>query len=187
MLLTEMYDRIIHILLEKKMGKKKGRCWKGYKPTPGVEPYAKGSCQPVSEGLNRTFRQMAAADKDELNNPNPKNVSPKNLEIYKKSALKLAQREKRIANRIRQGGDALHRMRHGAKKGAFLNYRKRLGTKPTSDDMKMYMRPDDNDIGNVVRQQGEHYPTRVMAQRKSSPSKKFDPIINFKNIKPDED
>ena len=24
--------------------KKKTRCWKGYKPTPGVTPYAKGSC-----------------------------------------------------------------------------------------------------------------------------------------------
>jgi hypothetical protein len=30
---------------KKKDGKKKGRCWKGYKPTPGVEPYAPGSCQ----------------------------------------------------------------------------------------------------------------------------------------------
>ena len=47
MKLNEHYDRIIQILLEKK----KGRCWKGYKPTPGVKPYAKGSCQPVSEGL----------------------------------------------------------------------------------------------------------------------------------------
>lgn len=25
--------------------KKKGRCWKGYEPTPGVKPYADGSCQ----------------------------------------------------------------------------------------------------------------------------------------------
>jgi hypothetical protein len=24
--------------------KKKGRCWKGYKPTPGKKPYSKGSC-----------------------------------------------------------------------------------------------------------------------------------------------
>jgi hypothetical protein len=24
----------------------KERCWKGYEPTPGVEPYAKGSCKP---------------------------------------------------------------------------------------------------------------------------------------------
>jgi hypothetical protein len=45
-ILNEHYERIIHIILEKK----KGRCWKGYKPTPGVKPYAKGSCQPVSEG-----------------------------------------------------------------------------------------------------------------------------------------
>tara|TARA_Y100000817_G_scaffold274186_1_gene234299 strand:+ start:6108 stop:6422 length:315 start_codon:yes stop_codon:yes gene_type:complete len=25
--------------------KKKKRCWDGYKPTPGVEPYAPGSCE----------------------------------------------------------------------------------------------------------------------------------------------
>lgn len=25
--------------------KKKNRCWDGYKPTPGVEAYAEGSCQ----------------------------------------------------------------------------------------------------------------------------------------------
>ena len=30
---------------EKKGKKKKGRCWSGYEPTPGVEPYAPGSCR----------------------------------------------------------------------------------------------------------------------------------------------
>ena len=25
--------------------KKKGRCWEGYEPTPGKEPYSDGSCQ----------------------------------------------------------------------------------------------------------------------------------------------
>ena len=29
---------------KKEKKKKKGRCWTGYKPTPGKEPYAKGSC-----------------------------------------------------------------------------------------------------------------------------------------------
>lgn len=24
--------------------KSKGRCWSGYKPTPGKKPYSKGSC-----------------------------------------------------------------------------------------------------------------------------------------------
>ena len=28
----------------KKEKKKKGRCWTGYKPTPGKEPYSEGSC-----------------------------------------------------------------------------------------------------------------------------------------------
>lgn len=38
----ENIQRITNILLEKKSG----RCWKGYKPTPGVKAYDKGSCQP---------------------------------------------------------------------------------------------------------------------------------------------
>ena len=29
---------------KKGMGKS-GRCWAGYKPTPGKKPYSKGSCQ----------------------------------------------------------------------------------------------------------------------------------------------
>ena len=41
--MNTLYERIIHLLTERKKGKK-GRCWTGYKPTPGVEPYAKGSC-----------------------------------------------------------------------------------------------------------------------------------------------
>jgi len=28
------------------MNKQAGRCWKGYEPTPGKEPYSDGSCQP---------------------------------------------------------------------------------------------------------------------------------------------
>ena len=55
MKLNEHYDRIIQILLEKK----KGRCWKGYKPTPGVTPYAKGSCQPVSEEKSPAWQRSA--------------------------------------------------------------------------------------------------------------------------------
>jgi hypothetical protein len=40
--LNEHYIRIAELIVEKK------RCWKGYKPTPGVKPYAKGSC--IKEG-----------------------------------------------------------------------------------------------------------------------------------------
>ena len=29
----------------KKKKKKKGRCWSGYEPTPGKEPYSDGSCR----------------------------------------------------------------------------------------------------------------------------------------------
>ena len=36
-------------MMGKRMSKKgsmgkKGRCWDGYKPTPGKKPYSKGSC-----------------------------------------------------------------------------------------------------------------------------------------------
>ena len=29
---------------KKSGGGKKGRCWSGYKPTPGKKPFTKGSC-----------------------------------------------------------------------------------------------------------------------------------------------
>lgn len=61
MILTELYDRIAQILLEKK---KKGRCWKGYKPTPGVEPYAKGSCKPVSEASTPAWQRSEGQNKE---------------------------------------------------------------------------------------------------------------------------
>lgn len=30
--------------MKPKKPKKKGRCWAGYKPTPGKKPFTKGSC-----------------------------------------------------------------------------------------------------------------------------------------------
>lgn len=30
------------------------RCWKGYEPTPGKKPDAKGSCKPESSGKSRS-------------------------------------------------------------------------------------------------------------------------------------
>lgn len=35
--------------LQENKKKKKTRCWKGYKPTPGKKPYSDGSCEPISE------------------------------------------------------------------------------------------------------------------------------------------
>lgn len=37
-----------YLLSEKK---KKGRCWDGYEPVPGKEPYSKGSCQKAEESV----------------------------------------------------------------------------------------------------------------------------------------
>lgn len=34
--------------MSREKSNKKGRCWKGYKPTPGKEPYSKGSCMKES-------------------------------------------------------------------------------------------------------------------------------------------
>ena len=51
--------------------KKKIRCWKGYKPTPGVTPYDKGSC--MKEGTySRIFdliTEVAAWQKKSGKNP----------------------------------------------------------------------------------------------------------------------
>jgi len=35
--------------VEEGLQKKKSRCWSGYEPTPGVTPFAKGSCRPKGE------------------------------------------------------------------------------------------------------------------------------------------
>jgi hypothetical protein len=43
--------------------KKEGRCWEGYEPTPGVEPYSEGSCQKKSE---KPTLPKKAPDFDEL-------------------------------------------------------------------------------------------------------------------------
>ena len=32
---------------------KKGRCWTGYKPVPGKEPYSPGSCEKVKEDIEQ--------------------------------------------------------------------------------------------------------------------------------------
>jgi len=43
--MNKIYERVIELITEAKKKKKKGRCWTGYKPTPGVTPYAPGSCK----------------------------------------------------------------------------------------------------------------------------------------------
>ena len=45
--------------MSKDKSKKKGRCWKGYKPKPGSVPYSKGSCIP--EAVDHVYRTMAYA------------------------------------------------------------------------------------------------------------------------------
>ena len=44
-------------MASKKSGKKKTRCWTGYKPTPGKVPYSSGSC--VKEAYQRIGRLIA--------------------------------------------------------------------------------------------------------------------------------
>tara|TARA_B100001109_G_C18769301_1_gene429878 strand:+ start:494 stop:745 length:252 start_codon:yes stop_codon:yes gene_type:complete len=34
---------------KKSKSKRKSRCWQGYKPTPGVKAYEKGSCMPAGK------------------------------------------------------------------------------------------------------------------------------------------
>jgi hypothetical protein len=44
--------------------KKKSRCWKGYKPVPGKEPYSEGSCEKVSESAYRSLSRVTDHVKD---------------------------------------------------------------------------------------------------------------------------
>lgn len=88
--LNEHYLRIAELIVEKK------RCWKGYKPTPGVKPYAKGSCMKEAKtpawqrsegqnkegGLNAKGRASAKAQGHNLKPP----VSAEQAKKSKKSA-----------------------------------------------------------------------------------------------------
>ena len=44
-----------------KSKKKKGRCWKGYKPTPGKTPYSPGSCMKEGEEKNNPWAICGAS------------------------------------------------------------------------------------------------------------------------------
>jgi len=46
--------------------KKKSRCWKGYKPTPGKKPFSKGSCMPVSESVDRIFEELSLINEKKI-------------------------------------------------------------------------------------------------------------------------
>ena len=48
---SELTALIAEIISEIKLDEK-NRCWTGYKPTPGVAPYEKGSCEKVEENDN---------------------------------------------------------------------------------------------------------------------------------------
>jgi hypothetical protein len=68
-----------------KNNKKKGRCWKGYKPTPGKTPYSKGSC--MKESVFQAYRmlgslisEVATGSEDELEE-GKKGTMPKNFSV----------------------------------------------------------------------------------------------------------
>jgi hypothetical protein len=67
-----------------KNNKKKGRCWKGYKPTPGKTPYSKGSC--MKESVFQAYRKLGsliseiATSEDELEE-GKKGTMPKNFSV----------------------------------------------------------------------------------------------------------
>lgn len=88
--LNEHYLRMAELIVEKK------RCWKGYNPTPGTKPYAKGSCMKEAKtpawqrsegqnkegGLNAKGRASAKAQGHNLKPP----VSAEQAKKSKKSA-----------------------------------------------------------------------------------------------------
>ena len=55
---TDKFERCVMNIKSKqgiKEAKKKTRCWKGYKPTPGKTPYSKGSCMKEQAEFIRNF------------------------------------------------------------------------------------------------------------------------------------
>ena len=55
---TDKFERCVMNIKSKhgiKEAKKKTRCWKGYKPTPGKTPYSKGSCMKEQAEFIRDF------------------------------------------------------------------------------------------------------------------------------------
>jgi len=58
--LSLLEAKIDNKLDELRIDEKKGRCWKGYEPTPGVKPFAKGSCMPTG-GKNKKSREDSSS------------------------------------------------------------------------------------------------------------------------------
>ena len=102
--------------IQYKMIKKEGRCWDGYEPTPGKEPYSKGSCKPikkdehdlekakVDEGLS-SREKMKAREERSPKERAPKELNPDQYETAKKIARTKAIGEKERKQTLK---DALH-------------------------------------------------------------------------------
>ena len=59
-------------MASKKLKKKKTRCWRGYKPTPGKTPYSPGSCMKeayIAIGRLMVEKKTAAWQRSEGQNP----------------------------------------------------------------------------------------------------------------------
>jgi hypothetical protein len=103
MKLNEHYLRIAELIVEKK------RCWKGYKPTPGVKPYAKGSC--IKEGSmtgqspTKTGERVGSFMSKLASNPSttPENYAKKRAQAQN-IQLRTAARQQQ--ERVRRGFDA---------------------------------------------------------------------------------
>jgi hypothetical protein len=54
--------------------KKKGRCWTGYKPVPGKEPYSDDSCEKIKEDLDESAAWQRKEGKSESGGLNQKGV-----------------------------------------------------------------------------------------------------------------
>lgn len=87
------------------MDKKEGRCWEGYKPTPGKKPYSEGSCQKKSEGSEKPFHGynknkhsvkggLSKKGREKINRETGSNLkAPVTSKAAKKSPKKAARRK----------------------------------------------------------------------------------------------
>ena len=98
------------------------RCWEGYEPVPGKEPYEKGSCRPV--------KKVEVAPKDSVNRETYKENFEKSLEKAKHLHDKYG-KEMYAATKPHQGV--------GGHLESYINSTVRSGEKPSSEGLKEFI------------------------------------------------
>jgi hypothetical protein len=112
---------------KRKKMKKSSRCWKGYKPTPGKEPYSPGSCMPEGKG---TMPKMKMG----VHKSRAGGLTQKGVEAYRRknpgSKLKTAVTTK--PSKLKKGSKSAKRRKSFCSRMGGM--KKRLTSKKTASD-----------------------------------------------------